>query len=46
MSQAQLGGFKTLPLLSVLLRFEKWLSEHVVVGCGVKASYCVQKVEH
>lgn len=46
MSQAQLGGFKTLPLLSLLLGFEKWLSEHVVVGCGLKASYCVQRVEH
>lgn len=43
MIRAQLGRFKTLSLLSFLLDFKQ---EHVVVGCGVKDSYCVQRVEH
>lgn len=47
MSQAQLGGFGTLPLLSLLLSFEQVaFYEHVVVRCGCKDSYCVQRVEH
>lgn len=47
MSQAQLGGFGTLPLLSLLLSFEQVaFYEHVVVRCGFKDSYCVQRVEH
>lgn len=46
MSQAQLGGFGTLPLFSLLLGFEQVAFYEHVVCCGFKASYCVQRVEH